>query len=77
MVADQYATPRGINSEGLKRRGYDSARIAAIKRAYRALFMAGTPLAEAKTQLAEAARSEPDVAQMLAFIEGSSRGLLR
>ena len=53
MVATEgYGRPRGINSEGLKRRGFDSARIAAIKRAYRALYMSGANLAEAKQQLA-------------------------
>lgn len=77
IVADKYAVPRGINSEGLKRRGFDAERIAAIKRAYRAVFMSGAPLAEAKQQLAEAATGSEDVARMLAFIESSERGLLR
>jgi len=76
-VADQYAVPRGINTEGLKRRGFAPERIAAIKRAYRAVFMSGAPLAEAKAQLAEAAAGSEDVARMLAFIEKSERGLLR
>ena len=45
MVAgDAAGRPRGINSEGLKRRGFDADRIAAIKRAYRTLFVAGLPL---------------------------------
>lgn len=77
IVADKYAVPRGINAEGLKRRGFDAGRIAAIKRAYRAVFMSGAPLAEAKQQLAEAAADSEDVARMLAFIEKSERGLLR
>lgn len=77
IVADKYAVPRGINAEGLKRRGFDAERIAAIKRAYRTVFMSGAPLAEAKQQLAEAAASSEDVARMLAFIESSERGLLR
>jgi UDP-N-acetylglucosamine acyltransferase len=77
MVADQYAAPRGINAEGLKRRGFDAARIAAIKRAYRTVFMSGKPLAEAKAELAEGARESDDVRAMLEFIESSQRGLLR
>jgi len=77
IVADQYAVPRGINAEGLKRRGFEAERIAAIKRAYRAVFMSGAPLAEAKAQLAEAAIGSEDAARMLAFIEKSERGLLR
>jgi UDP-N-acetylglucosamine acyltransferase len=77
MVADRYASPRGINSEGLKRRGFDAERIAAIKRAYRALYMSGKPLAEARAPLAEGAGESQDVQLMLEFIERSQRGLLR
>jgi UDP-N-acetylglucosamine acyltransferase len=77
MVADRYAEPRGINAEGLKRRGFDGERIAAIKRAYRTLYMSGRPLAEARGQLADAAQESQDVRLMLEFIERSERGLLR
>ena len=77
MVADRYAEARGINSEGLKRRGFDGDRIAAIKRAYKAVFISKKPLAEAKAELALSAASSDDVRQMLTFIEASTRGLLR
>ena len=77
MIADRYAEPRGINSEGLKRRGFDSERVAAIKRAYRAVYLSGKPLAEAKAELAQGAADSDDVRQMLDFIEASTRGLLR
>ncbi|HEX5755193.1 MAG TPA: acyl-ACP--UDP-N-acetylglucosamine O-acyltransferase [Arenimonas sp.] len=77
MVADQYAAPRGINAEGLKRRGFDSDRIAAIKRAYRALYMSGKPLAEARELLLQSAGDSEDVRRMLDFIAASERGLLR
>ncbi|MCL7714300.1 acyl-ACP--UDP-N-acetylglucosamine O-acyltransferase [Stenotrophomonas mori] len=74
---DGHGRPRGINSEGLKRRGFDATRISAIKRAYRTLYVAGIPLAEAKQQLAEQARDSDDVRQMLEFIEHSDRPLQR
>ncbi len=77
MVADRYAEPRGVNSEGLKRRGFDAARIASIKRAYRGLYMSGKPMAEARAELAEVERDSADVRQMLDFIQSSQRGLLR
>jgi UDP-N-acetylglucosamine acyltransferase len=78
MVAQEgYGRPRGINSEGLRRRGFDAARVAAIKRAYRALYMSGAKLDEAKTQLAEIAGDSDDVRAMLAFIEAGERPLLR
>ncbi|MCD7099651.1 acyl-ACP--UDP-N-acetylglucosamine O-acyltransferase [Stenotrophomonas sp. MMGLT7] len=75
--SDSLGRPRGINSEGLKRRGFDAERIAAIKRAYRTLYVAGLPLAEAKQQLAEQARSSEDVKEMLEFIDHAGRPLLR
>lgn len=77
MVADQYAQPRGINAEGLKRRGFDAGRIGAIKRAYRALYVSGAKLDDAKQQLAELARDSDDVREVLEFIERGERPLLR
>jgi UDP-N-acetylglucosamine acyltransferase len=77
VAAEGYSRPRGINAEGLKRRGFDATRIAAIKRAYRALYMAGAPIAAAREQLAPVAAESEDVRLMLEFIERSERGLLR
>ncbi len=77
VAAEGYSRPRGINSEGLKRRGFDATRIAAIKRAYRALYMSGAPMADAREQLAAVAAESEDVRLMLEFIERSERGLLR
>ena len=74
--SDSLGRPRGINSEGLKRRGFDAERISAIKRAYRTLYVAGLPLAEAKLQLAEQARDSDDVRGLLEFIEAAERPLL-
>ena len=77
MVAGQYAKPRGINSEGLKRRGFSADRIAAIKRAYRALFVSSQPLADAREQLVAQSIDDSDVRQMLDFMDRSGRSLLR
>ena len=77
VAAEVQGRPRGINSEGLKRRGFDAERISAIKRAYRTLYVAGLPLAEAKAQLAEQAQASDDVRAMLEFIESGERHLLR
>ncbi len=77
MANDQHGRPRGINSEGLKRRGFTPARIAAIKRAYRTLYMAGLPLPEAREQLALQAQDSEDVHAMLDFLDHSERALAR
>ncbi|BBD79726.1 acyl-ACP--UDP-N-acetylglucosamine O-acyltransferase [Aerosticca soli] len=77
MANEQHGRPRGINSEGLKRRGFDGERIAAIKRAYRTLYMAGLPLAEARAQLEAQANGNEDIRALLDFIERSERALAR
>ena len=79
MVAqEKYARARGINAEGLKRRGFDAGRIASIKRAYRALYMGDAKLDEAKSELGEiASAGSDDVRAMLDFIERGERPLLR
>ncbi len=78
MVAqEKYSRPRGINAEGLKRRGFDATRIAAIKRAYRALYMGDARLDEAKAEIAEIAAGSDDVRAFLDFIERGERPLLR
>jgi UDP-N-acetylglucosamine acyltransferase len=77
MVAADYGRPRGINAEGLKRRGFDADRIAAIKRAYRTLYLGNRSQAEARAELAAIAADSKDVAVMLDFIETSERPLVR
>jgi len=78
MIAQEgYGRPRGINAEGLKRRGFDPDRIAAIRRAYRAVYMSGETLDDARGKLAELASGSEDVRLMLDFIEGGERPLLR
>ena len=77
IVANEYGRPRGINAEGLKRRGFSPERIAAIKRAYRTLYMSGMPLERAREELARMAGEAPDVRCMLEFLERSQRALVR
>jgi len=78
MVAqDGYGRPRGINGEGLKRRGFDAERIATIKRAYRAVYVSGAPLADARDKLVELASTSDDVRALLEFIDSGERPLLR
>ncbi|MFZ9087188.1 MAG: acyl-ACP--UDP-N-acetylglucosamine O-acyltransferase, partial [Steroidobacteraceae bacterium] len=47
LVAGTPAEPKGINSEGLKRRGFTPEQIANIKQAYRVLYRDGLKLEEA------------------------------
>ena len=78
LVAQEgYSRPRGVNVEGLKRRGFDGDRVAAIRRAYKALYVSGAKLEEARVQLADIARESEDVRALLAFIDAGERPLLR
>ncbi|GAB1596300.1 acyl-ACP--UDP-N-acetylglucosamine O-acyltransferase [Lysobacter claricitrinus] len=78
MVAQEdYGRPRGINAEGLKRRGFDASRISAIKRAYRALYVAGGSLDDARAKLTELAGDSEDVRLLLDFVNTGDRPLLR
>jgi UDP-N-acetylglucosamine acyltransferase len=78
MVAqDGYGRPRGINAEGLKRRGFSPERIAAIKRAYRALYMSTGASEDARARLAALAGESEDVRALLDFVDGAERPLLR
>jgi len=77
MANEQRGRPRGINSEGLKRRGFDATRISAIKRAYRTLYMAGLTMADAREQLVEQSKASDDVRAMLEFLDRSERALAR
>lgn len=76
-VAGKYSEPKGINSEGLRRRGYSSERIMAIKRAYRTLFLSGMRRADAEIELKRAAVDAPDVQVLVDFLSRSQRSLLR
>ncbi|MFP4496119.1 MAG: UDP-N-acetylglucosamine O-acyltransferase, partial [Halochromatium sp.] len=71
------AVPRGINSEGLKRRHFSSTQINAIRRAYRLLYLSNLKLDEANRALAELAETEPVVGIMTAFLNASARSIVR
>lgn len=71
------ARPVGINSEGLKRRGYSADQIRNIKRAYKILYRSGLRLEDAKSQLQELASGNTEVQTFLDFISISARGIIR
>jgi UDP-N-acetylglucosamine acyltransferase len=75
MAAGTSAAPRGLNIEGLQRRGFDSERLSLLKRAYKTLYRSGLTLEEAKERLRE--EQGEDVQMLLAFIEQSRRGIIR
>ena len=77
MAAGNMARPFGINSEGLKRRGFSPESIAGLKRAYRTLYRSGLGLEEAKGQLREQVVACPQVKEIVEFLDRSKRGIIR
>ena len=79
----QPAGARSMNFEGLRRRGFSSDRIAAVKAMHKALYRDDITLEQAKAQIAELALTDtaaaPDVQMMLAFLAQTSpqRGIVR
>ncbi|MGB5831852.1 MAG: acyl-ACP--UDP-N-acetylglucosamine O-acyltransferase [Thiohalocapsa sp.] len=71
------AVPRGINTEGLRRRQFSQESISAIRRAYRLLYSSNLKLFDALEQIRELARSHPELACMADFVAGSSRSIVR
>ncbi|RZM80351.1 acyl-[acyl-carrier-protein]--UDP-N-acetylglucosamine O-acyltransferase [Pseudoalteromonas rubra] len=71
------ARPAAVNTEGLKRRGYESDEIMAIRRAYKTLFRKGLKLDEALEVMREDAAKFAGVQDMIDFIATSERGLVR
>lgn len=77
MAAGNRAVPNGINSEGLKRRGFSSDEITHIKRAYKTLYRQGHPFAEAQVMIAEQSQTQPELQPFVDFFAQSTRGIIR
>lgn len=74
-IIDWQHTVRGVNVVGLKRAGFDEARIRAIRQAYRILFRGGRNLALAVKEVEQIARANSDLLALLEFIQTSKRGV--
>lgn len=77
MMAGQPAEPRGINSEGLKRRGFSSEQVRNIKNAYRIVYRKGLKLAEAIREIEVLVETQPELDIFLESLRVSERGLVR
>jgi UDP-N-acetylglucosamine acyltransferase len=77
MMAGQPAEPRGINSEGLKRRGFTSEQIRNIRNAYRIVYRQGLKLSAAIEQVESLAESRPELHLFLESLRASERGIVR
>jgi UDP-N-acetylglucosamine acyltransferase len=77
MVAGSPADPKGINAEGLKRRGFSPGQIANIKQGYRVLYRSGLKLEEARAELTRLAATQPELMPYVEFLPRMTRSLIR
>ena len=77
MAAGYRAEPAGLNTEGLKRRGFSAEQIANIKNVYKILYRQGLPYEEARAQIVALADTASELAVFKDFFAVSERGVIR
>ena len=77
MASGQSASAHGLNSEGLKRRGFSPESLRLLKSAYRTLYRKGLKLTEALNALREMDDIDGVLEMFIESIERSDRGLMR
>lgn len=77
VVSGNLAEPRGVNTEGLKRRGFTREQIAIIKKAYRILYRVGNRLEQAIEEIELINDDQGTLDALIAFLKNSKRGIVR
>jgi UDP-N-acetylglucosamine acyltransferase len=76
-VSGRPAEPRGINTEGLKRRSFSPTQVRNIREAYRTVYRQSLKLDEAITELELRLPAQPELGPFLDSLRDGSRGLAR
>ncbi|MCW8885419.1 MAG: acyl-ACP--UDP-N-acetylglucosamine O-acyltransferase [Motiliproteus sp.] len=77
MANGNSAKPHGINSEGLKRRGFTPEAIRILRQAYKIIYRQGLKLEEAVKQLQSMSGQCPELLPLIDDLNQSSRGIIR
>lgn len=78
VMAQGYpAVPHGINTEGLKRRGFSKEAISALRQAYKILYRHGLTMVEAHAELSAMANEHPEVLALVQSLDQAARGIIR
>ena len=77
MISGQPPSPKGINSEGLKRRGFSAEQVRNIRNAYRVVYRSGLKLAEAIAELEGQIADNPELELFVKSLKSSERGIIR
>ena len=76
-VAGEKARAKGVNTEGLKRRGYTPEQVQQVRRAYKLLYRSGLPLEEAREQLNEMAEGHDEIKPWIEFLDTTVKSFIR
>jgi UDP-N-acetylglucosamine acyltransferase len=71
------AQPYGINTVGLRRRGFPSATIDALKRAYKTIYRSSLAMDAVLDELESQSAGSVEVRSVLEFLKSSTRGFVR
>lgn len=77
VASGNRATSAGLNTVGLKRRGFSAELIANIKKAYRIIIRSGLRLEDALQSIRREVPLSPEIEHLVLFAEQSERGLCR
>ncbi|MEO5572979.1 MAG: acyl-ACP--UDP-N-acetylglucosamine O-acyltransferase [Gammaproteobacteria bacterium] len=77
MVSGHMAKPHGINSEGLKRRGFSVEALRAVRDAYKVIYKSRLTLKQAIKQLKEMQKEHAEIGELVTFLEKVTRGIVR
>lgn len=77
VVSGNIARPRGINLEGLKRRGFTREQLNLVKKAYRTLYRTGNRLEQALQELELLNDDLGTLDSLSLFLKNSERGIVR
>lgn len=77
MANGNTATPHGINSEGLKRRGFSSDEIRALRQAYKLIYRKGLKLDEALAQILTMQADCEALTPLVTSLQNARRGIIR
>ena len=77
MAAGYRAEPKGLNTEGMRRRGMSPEQIERVQHVYKVLYRQGLGYNDAKAQIIELAQSQDEVQVFAEFFAQSTRGVIR
>jgi UDP-N-acetylglucosamine acyltransferase len=76
-VSGEKARVKGINTEGLRRRGFSSEQITQVRRAYKAIYRESLSLEQAIGKLTEMAVDSSEIQPLVDFLNSTERGIIR